>query len=41
MSEAVTLTIDGREVDVATGTTILGACERLGIDTPTSAGARR
>jgi predicted molibdopterin-dependent oxidoreductase YjgC len=35
MSDPVTLTIDGREVSVAPGTTILGACERLGIDTPT------
>src|SRR5262249_61745288 len=33
--DTVTLTIDGREVGVAAGSTILGACERLGIDTPT------
>ena len=35
MSEPITLTIDGREVSVPAGTTILGACEQLGIDTPT------
>ena len=31
----VTLTIDGREVHSAEGSTILDACRRLGIDTPT------
>ena len=35
MSAAVGLTIDGREVSVPAGTTILRACQRLGIDTPT------
>ena len=35
MTDAITLTIDGREVSVPAGTTILGACEQLGIDTPT------
>jgi NADP-reducing hydrogenase subunit HndD len=32
---AVELTIDGRSVSVPAGTTILGACRELGIDTPT------
>ncbi len=32
---AVKLTIDGRPVTVPAGTTILGACRVLGIDTPT------
>ena len=32
---SVELTIDGRSVAVAAGTTILGACRQLGIDTPT------
>ncbi len=31
----VELTIDGEKVTVAAGTTILGACRQLGIDTPT------
>jgi predicted molibdopterin-dependent oxidoreductase YjgC len=31
----VSLTIDGRPVEVAEGATILHACERVGIDTPT------
>src|SRR5258706_13810775 len=31
----VTLTIDGQEMDVLEGTTILEACRRLRIDTPT------
>src|SRR5919108_140501 len=31
----VELTIDGRSVTVPAGTTILGACRALGIDTPT------
>ena len=31
----VELTIDGQSVSVAAGTTILGACRQLGIDTPT------
>lgn len=35
MSEQVTLAVDGREVAVAAGTTILGAITRLGIETPT------
>jgi predicted molibdopterin-dependent oxidoreductase YjgC len=35
MSDSVPLTIDGREVSVAPDSTILAACERLGIDTPT------
>ena len=35
MSAAVALTIDGREMSVPAGTTILRACQRLGIDTPT------
>ena len=35
MSDPVSLTIDGREVSVPAGTTILGACEQLGVDTPT------
>jgi predicted molibdopterin-dependent oxidoreductase YjgC len=35
MSETVRLTIDGQEVGVSPGTTLLGACQRLGIDTPT------
>jgi predicted molibdopterin-dependent oxidoreductase YjgC len=34
-SEAVRLTIDGREVSVPPGTTILGACRAAAIDTPT------
>jgi predicted molibdopterin-dependent oxidoreductase YjgC len=33
--DQVTLTIDGREVAVPAGTTILGALNKLGIDTPT------
>jgi predicted molibdopterin-dependent oxidoreductase YjgC len=33
--DQVTLTIDGREVAVPAGTTILGALTKLGIDTPT------
>jgi predicted molibdopterin-dependent oxidoreductase YjgC len=32
---SVTLTIDGRSVDVADGSTILDACRRLDIETPT------
>jgi formate hydrogenlyase subunit 6/NADH:ubiquinone oxidoreductase subunit I/ferredoxin len=35
MSDPVTLTIDGREVSATSGSTILAACTRLGIDTPT------
>jgi predicted molibdopterin-dependent oxidoreductase YjgC len=35
VNEPITLTIDGREVSVPAGTTVLGACEQLGIDTPT------
>ena len=35
MLDQVTLTIDGREVAVPAGTTILGALNKLGIDTPT------
>ena len=35
MTGFVALTIDGREVSVAPDSTILAACERLGIDTPT------
>ena len=35
MTDSVALTIDGREVSVAPDSTILAACERLGIDTPT------
>ncbi len=31
----VELTVDGAEVSVAAGTTILGACREVGIDTPT------
>src|SRR5256885_6226287 len=31
----LTATIDGREVQAAEGTTILDACRRLGVDTPT------
>jgi predicted molibdopterin-dependent oxidoreductase YjgC len=31
----VTLTIDGRAIQVAEGSTVLDACEALGIDTPT------
>src|SRR5207248_10649687 len=31
----ITATIDGREVQAAEGTTILDACRRLGVDTPT------
>src|SRR5439155_5965500 len=31
----VGITIDGREVDVTEGSTILDACRRLGVDTPT------
>src|SRR5258706_8149904 len=31
----LTATIDGREVQAPEGTTILDACRRLGIDTPT------
>ena|SRR5579864_291982 len=31
----LTLTVDGREVEVPEGSTILDACARLGIDTPT------
>ena len=32
---AVSLTIDGKEVEAAEGATILGACDQAGIDTPT------
>ena len=32
---AVTLTVDGRQVEVEPGATILDACDALGIDTPT------
>src|SRR4029078_12247952 len=35
MSDPITLTIDGREVSVPAGTTILGACERFATATPT------
>jgi predicted molibdopterin-dependent oxidoreductase YjgC len=35
VSGDISLTIDGREVAVPAGTTILGASQRLGIDTPT------
>ena len=35
MLDQVTLTVDGREVAVPAGTTILGALDTLGIDTPT------
>jgi predicted molibdopterin-dependent oxidoreductase YjgC len=35
VSDDVSLTIDGREVSVPAGSTILAACGRLGIDTPT------
>ncbi len=35
MVEQVTLTVDGQEVTVPVGTTLLGAISRLGIDTPT------
>jgi predicted molibdopterin-dependent oxidoreductase YjgC len=35
MADAVHLTIDGHELDVAAGSTILEASRRLGIDTPT------
>ena len=35
MLDQVTLTVDGREVAVPAGTTILGALNKLGIDTPT------
>jgi predicted molibdopterin-dependent oxidoreductase YjgC len=35
MSDAIALSIDSREVTVAAGTTILGACDQLGIETPT------
>src|SRR5437899_8287556 len=31
----VGVTIDGRDVDVTEGSTILDACRRLGVDTPT------
>ena len=31
----MSLTIDGRSIDVPTGTTIIGACQALGIDIPT------
>jgi predicted molibdopterin-dependent oxidoreductase YjgC len=34
-ARTVTLTIDDREVEVAEGSTILDACNQLGIDTPT------
>src|SRR5438093_9531183 len=34
-ARAVSLTIDGREVRVPEGTTILQACRAIGIDTPT------
>ena len=34
MNETVTLTIDGREITVPQGTTILGAAEQLGIEIP-------
>lgn len=34
MSRVVTLTIDGREIQVSAGTTILDAAARLGIDIP-------
>ncbi|HEX2682031.1 MAG TPA: 2Fe-2S iron-sulfur cluster-binding protein [Candidatus Dormibacteraeota bacterium] len=35
MPELVGVTIDGREIEVAKGSTILDACRRLEIDTPT------
>ncbi len=34
-SEPITLTVDGHEVQVPTGSTVLQACESLGIDIPT------
>ncbi len=34
MAEAIKLTIDGREVEVEKGTTVLQACLRLGLDVP-------
>ena len=34
MSESVTLTIDGQEVTVAKGTTILDAAAQIGIEIP-------
>lgn len=35
MPDLVTITVDGREVSVPAGTTLLGAITRLGIETPT------
>ena len=35
MLEQVTLTVDGQEVTVPAGTTLLGAITALGIETPT------
>ncbi len=35
MLETVSLTVDGREVEVPAGTTLLGAITKLGIETPT------
>ena len=34
-TRSVSCTIDGREVSVSEGTTILGACEQIGVDIPT------
>ena len=35
MADLIPITVDGRAVDVLPGSTILDACRRLGIDTPT------